>query len=245
MQRERLVGTLFVSGTTVLYVGPLIASRGHAHHAAQIVIAPGGVAIEDRAGGRVRARMAVIPPRMPHGHAACDHGALLYLDGDDAISRALAREADPRCAAWRCDDGAVAVPREPTPAMARALIAAIRATLEPARLPRPRHPATRRMCAALDRDGAVELARLAREAGLSPRQMRHAFARDIGLPMRAYVRWRRLRRAIAAVEAGASLSAAAIAAGFADSAHLTRVFRAQFGMTPSQGLGAVRWRSLD
>lgn len=242
---ERLVGTMFVSGTTILYVGPLVASHRHAHHAAQIVIAPDGLAIEDGAGGRVRARAAIIPPRMPHGHGACAHAALLYLDGDDAASRAIARDAVPRCATWVRDALAVRVPTAPTPAIARAWIAEIRAAVEPARPPGPRHPATRRMCAYLDASDDVDLARLSHDAGLSPRQMRHAFARDIGLPMRAYVRWKRLRRAIVAVEAGASLSTAATAAGFADSAHLTRVFRAQFGMTPTQGLSAVTWRTLD
>ncbi|MCP3143270.1 helix-turn-helix domain-containing protein [Pyxidicoccus xibeiensis] len=111
--------------------------------------------------------------------------------------------------------------------------------------PEPRHPAARRMCAYLDGAEDINLASLSHEAGLSPRQMRHAFARDIGLPMRAYLRWKRLRRAITAVEEGASLSAAAAAAGFADSAHLTRVFREQFGMTPTQGLSSVSWRTLD
>jgi AraC-like DNA-binding protein len=101
------------------------------------------------------------------------------------------------------------------------------------------------MCAYLDGSDHVDLAKLSHEAGLSPRQMRHAFARDVGLPMRAYLRWKRLRRAIVAVEEGASLSAAAASAGFADSAHLTRVFREQFGMTPSQGLTSVTWRTLD
>jgi len=242
---ERLVGTMFVSGATVLYVGPLVASKRHAHHAAQIVIAPQGLAIEDSAGGRVRAHTAIIPPRVPHGHGACPHAALLYLDGDDAASRALARDAGPSCETWRRDALEVRVPDAPTPAMARALMAAIRDAIEPARPPGPRHPATRRMCAYLDASNDVDLARLSHDAGLSPRQMRHAFARDIGLPMRAYVRWKRLRRAIVAVEAGASLSVAAAAAGFADSAHLTRVFRAQFGMTPTQGLRAVTWQTLD
>jgi AraC-like DNA-binding protein len=100
------------------------------------------------------------------------------------------------------------------------------------------------MCAALDRADDVDLARLSREAGLSPRQMRHAFARDVGIPMRAYLRWKRVRRAVAAVEAGANLSAAAVAAGFADSAHLSRVFRQHFGMAPAQGMHSVRWRTL-
>ena len=242
---ERLVGTMFVSGATVLYVGPLVMSNRHTHHAAQIVIAPQGLALGDGAGGRIRARTAIIPPRMPHSHGACDNAALLYLDGDDAASRALARDAEATCETWRCDALDIRVPHTPTPAMARALITAIRAAIEPARAPVPRHPATRRMCAYLDASDDIDLARLSHDAGLSPRQMRHAFARDIGLPMRAYVRWKRLRRAIIAVEAGASLSTAATAAGFADSAHLTRVFRAQFGMTPTQGLSAVTWRTLD
>ena len=101
------------------------------------------------------------------------------------------------------------------------------------------------MCALLDSRDRVELANLSYEAGLSPRQMREIFARDVGLPMRAYVRWKRLRRAIAAVMEGASLSAAAVSAGFADSAHLTRVFREQFGVAPSQGLRSVSWKTLD
>jgi AraC-like DNA-binding protein len=245
MDSRRLDGTLFVSGTRVLYVGSLVASAHHAHHAAQLVIAPQGLDLEDGANGRVRAAAAVIPPRMRHGHGACAHAAVLFVDGDDLASRALARDAEPRCETWSRDTLAVSVPRNPTPEMARALMDTILSAVDLHRPPRPRHPASRRMCAYLDDSDDVSLAHLAREAGLSPRQMRHAFARDVGLPMRAYLRWKRLRRAIAAVEAGASLSAAAVSAGFADSAHLSRVFREQFGMTPTQGLSSVTWRTLD
>lgn len=241
----RLNGTLFVSETRMLYVGPLVATRRHAHHAAQIVIAPQGVTIEDGASGRIHASAAVIPPRLPHAHGACAHAALLFLDGDDVASRALSRDADPRCAAWGRDGLDVSVPRDPTPEMARALMAAILSAVDLPQPPEPRHPAARRMCAYLDGSDEVNLAGLSHEAGLSPRQMRHAFARDVGLPMRAYLRWKRLRRAIAAVEGGASLSAAAASAGFSDSAHLSRVFREQFGMTPTQGLSSITWRTLD
>lgn len=241
----RLSGTVFLSGTRILYVGSLVATKRHAHHATQIVIAPDGITIEDGRGGRTRVRAAVIPPHMPHEHGPCAHAAFMYLDGDDVLSRELARDADPRCATWRRDALDVDVPDNPTPAQARALLAAILDALDVRPPPAVWHPATRRMCAFLDRSDSVDLARLSRDAGLSPRQMRHTFARDVGLPMRAYLRWKRLRRAAAAVEKGADLSAAAAAAGFADSAHLSRVFRAQFGMTPSQGLRSIRWRTLD
>ncbi|WP_305849548.1 helix-turn-helix transcriptional regulator [Pyxidicoccus parkwayensis] len=226
-------------------MGPLVATKRHAHHAAQVVIAPPGLDLEDGADGRIHARAAVIPPRMRHGHGACPHAALLFLDGDDLASRALSRNAEPRCETWGRDTLEVKVPRNPTPEQARALIESILSAVDLHQPPRPRHPAARRMCAYLDGSNPGDLASLSHEAGLSPRQMRHAFARDIGLPMRAYLRWQRLRRAIAAVEEGASLSAAAISAGFADSAHLSRVFREQFGMTPTQGLSSVTWRTLD
>ncbi|WP_437679018.1 helix-turn-helix domain-containing protein [Sorangium sp. So ce131] len=226
-------------------MGPLVATRRHAHHAAQIVIAPQGLYIEDGASGRIHAGTAVIPPRLTHGHGACAHAALLFLDGDDMASRGLSRGAEPRCETWVRDALDVSVPREPTPEMARALMASILSAVDLRQPPEPRHPAARRMCAYLDGADEVDLARLSHEAGLSPRQMRHAFARDVGLPMRVYMRWKRLRRAVAAVEGGASLSAAAASAGFADSAHLSRVFREQFGMTPTQGLSSIRWRTLD
>jgi AraC-like DNA-binding protein len=241
----RLDGTAFLSRTRTLYVGALAATRRHAHHAAQIVIAPEGLDIEDDANGRIRARVVVIPPRLRHGHGACTHAALLHLDGDDVASRALSRNAEPRCETWGRDTFDVSIPRDPTPEQARALIDSILAAVDLRPPPGPRHPAVRRMCAYLDGCDHVDLATLSHEAGLSPRQMRHVFERDVGLPMRAYVRWKRLRRAFAAVMEGASLSAAAASAGFADSAHLSRVCRENFGIAPSQGVGSVTWRTLD
>ncbi|HEY0464225.1 MAG TPA: helix-turn-helix domain-containing protein, partial [Polyangiaceae bacterium] len=200
--------------------------------------------IQDGAQGRIHAHAAIIPPRLPHAHGPCAHAALLFLDGDDLASRRLSRQAEPRCETWRRDTLQLRVPRKPTPESARALVSSILAAVDLPRPPEPRHPAARRMCARLAGSDPVDLASLSREAGLSPRQMRHAFARDVGLSMRAYLRWKRLRRAIAAVEQGASLSDAAAAAGFADSAHLSRVFREQFGMRPTQGLSALSWRTL-
>ena len=45
--------------------------------------------------------------------------------------------------------------------------------------------------------------------------------------------WLRLERAVAVFAAGGSLTDAAHAAGFADSAHLSRTFRRMFGLAPS------------
>jgi len=81
--------------------------------------------------------------------------------------------------------------------------------------------------------GPIRIATLASAAGLSESHFAHLFVQSTGVPVRRYVLWRRLRAAVAAATSGASLTVAAHAAGLADSSHLTRAFRATFGVAPS------------
>lgn len=53
------------------------------------------------------------------------------------------------------------------------------------------------------------------------------------MPMRTYVLWRRLLHVWSLLMRGETLTSAAHAAGFADSAHLSRTARAMFGLPPS------------
>lgn len=69
--------------------------------------------------------------------------------------------------------------------------------------------------------------------GLSPSRLRHLFTEQLGLSFRACVRWPRLQAGMRVVEAGGSLTDAAHAAGCADGAHATRVYREMFGLAPS------------
>ena len=51
----------------------------------------------------------------------------------------------------------------------------------------------------------------------------------------------RLERAAGELAHGRTLTEAAHAAGFADSAHLSRVFRRMFGIAPSDVTAVARW----
>ena len=55
----------------------------------------------------------------------------------------------------------------------------------------------------------------------------------LGMPVRRYLLWLRLRDAIAQLARGVSITTVAHAAGFADAAHLDRTFRRMLGFTPS------------
>ena len=82
-------------------------------------------------------------------------------------------------------------------------------------------------------DGPITLAAVAKAVHRSPSRLAHRFREATGVPLRRYVLWSRLRTATEAAMRGASLTEAAHLAGFADSAHLSRTFRAMFGVAPS------------
>lgn len=70
--------------------------------------------------------------------------------------------------------------------------------------------------------------------GLSPSRLQHLFQKEIGLTPRELRRWHRIQAVTRAVNEGDNLTTAAHRAGFVDSAHLCRAFRASFGVEPSR-----------
>lgn len=74
-------------------------------------------------------------------------------------------------------------------------------------------------------------AEVAASLSLSESRFRHLFRQEMGIAWRPWLRWRRLLCAILILRQGGSATDAAHAAGFADSAHLSRTFRLAFGIT--------------
>lgn len=83
-------------------------------------------------------------------------------------------------------------------------------------------------------DNLISAGAVATEVALSPSRFAHLFRDQVGIPMRRYLSWLRLRNAVRLLGAGESLTTIAHAAGFADAAHFTRTFRQMFGMAPSE-----------
>ena len=79
----------------------------------------------------------------------------------------------------------------------------------------------------------ITAAACARQLNLSSSRFLHRFRAHTGLPLRPYLRWRRLLLALREAMQGRTLTEAAHAAGFADAAHFTRTFRRHFGLAPS------------
>jgi AraC-like DNA-binding protein len=231
---------------------PLVATRGpgarsapHAHHAIHVLLALDGE-LRVRRGGAARWATApgvVTAPDVAHAIDASDGEVLLvFLDPESDAGQslralvprglrlvtagerdALARDAEPaaimgeRGAAW-CRRAVTLLGGDGTAAR-RAIHPGVRKLL--------------RQLAALPPDADRSLDGLAAMVRLSPGRLMHVFTQSIGIPLRPYLAWLKIQRAAAAIAAGAPLTDAAIGAGFADGAHMTRTFRRMFGMSPS------------
>lgn len=84
------------------------------------------------------------------------------------------------------------------------------------------------------------LATLAQTLELSPHRLSNIVKASTGLPLRAHIRWLRLQAAFEALTAGSTLSVAAQAAGFSDTAYLVNNFRHVFGASPNRFLPDLR-----
>jgi AraC-like DNA-binding protein len=80
----------------------------------------------------------------------------------------------------------------------------------------------------------VSLHELARLTGLSPYHLNRSFCRKIGMPPHAYQLHVRIARAKSALRTGSSIARVALATGFADQSHFTRVFKRLVGDTPAR-----------
>jgi AraC-like DNA-binding protein len=234
-------GRLFLGPGLVLYLGPGGHAEPHAHAAVQLVLGDAVRVTVD--GATTTTRAALIHAGVTHAFDADGRIALLLVERHGAAGRALDRVEEASVVEGLALPGET-VSADEALAFARALLRALGVDLVGPRPSREVRAAIEYVESSLD--GVPSLMEAARRTGLSPSRLTHRFAREAGLPFRRFVLWARVRRAVEAARAGHNLSEAAVEAGFADGAHLSRTFRAMFGLPPSEVLPVVEivgaWR---
>lgn len=218
----------------------------HSHYAIQLAIgAPAGLRVQfGRQGAWQSCAAALVPSRGIHSIDvnACDMSIVLFIEPETPAGKALAARLQGGLELLDTDTVAVGAKRlerawrverryEAVKAVCMQLVQEVSQTA-------PREPSDPRVLAAVEyirqRVGQpVSLPEVARAANLSPERFRHLFVEETGMPLRSYVLWRRLLHVWSLLMKGETLSGAAHAAGFADSAHLSRTARTMFGLPPS------------
>lgn len=227
-----------------VWVGRSDEAGFHDHHAIQI-----GMTLE---GGQLRLRgpdsdwseyaAAIVAANQPH---AFEGGgklvALIFAEPESREGRILKQ---------RCGNGIRGLDADLLSDQADALASAFHQHLPSDELvrraqavitrltalePLPAQPRDRRIARATELirarlDQAISMADIAQTAHLSPERFRHLFLEQTGIRFRPYVLWLRMELAVAAYAGGVSLTDAAQAGGFADSAHFSRNFKRMFGV---------------
>lgn len=231
------------------FLGKAGALPAHAHQAIQICFL-----FE----GRIRLRttnhdpwidydLAIVPSRHSHGMdgSRVHYGATLFIEPETREGRALTERY--------LRDGAIAnVDRTPVdtilfelraafleqrgrPAIVELALRVVRSLTQHSE---PSITSDERILRAVryvndHLSSSITLKEVAGVACLSPSRFRHLFAEQTGMGLRPYVLWRRFVSVWERRMNGESLSTAAHAAGFADSAHLARTSRRMIGIPPS------------
>ena len=243
VQLPTWAGRVVLGDGLVAYDGPGSVADRHVHHSVQLVWSFGRPVTVELSRRSLRRTAMLVPAGEPHRVTASDDALLLVLvepagrqgrllqraandlNGTD-LAGALPTpgrsfDSDAASFATACEDlvaSLVGGERRSVTAELRLEVRAAIAHIN-ARL-----------------DGVPRLTEAAAVAGISASRLTHLFSEQVGTPFRRYVLWARLRRVAEDVQAGWDLTGAAAAAGFSDSAHLSRVFRSTFGLAPSQVL---------
>lgn len=111
-----------------------------------------------------------------------------------------------------------------------------RSETTPLGLPLPKDPRARRLAGTLLAQPATQqpLADLARDAAASVRTLQRLFATQTGLSIEAWRTRARLQHGLVQLTTGASVTAAALDAGYASPSAFIAAFKATFGVTPAR-----------
>ncbi|MEU6715822.1 helix-turn-helix domain-containing protein [Nonomuraea sp. NPDC046802] len=235
-----------------LYAGPSLRLGPHSGAVACVAVGVDAPFTVRRTSGELRARTALIPPRVRHHLiAGGERMVFLYLDPGSAEDRACRA----RFAAG--DHGVLTGHESEAGLLVRA--AAISAHSpdqeitdwtaeatghEAASFTDPRIAAA--MCRLIGADQPLPAALLAAELGLSESRFLRLFSDRTGTSYRRFRLWAQMHRAARALAEGANLTRAAADGYFASPSHFSTAFHAMFGLPPSALLSrSLTIRCLD
>jgi len=236
--------TAFAWPAALFVWGPGSWSDLHRHHSVQLVMALQRT-IRFRTSRRGRwttCRAVLVRPDARHEIDARNTDVLIgFVDAESDLAGALTANSGVSevavvpagtIARWRAALG------EADSLTAERVEPWVRGTLlrqpQPPRLDRRIRQVLRTLPGRLADADPVSLQSVATSVGLSPSRFMHLFTASVGIPLRPYILWLRLQRGAGVLARKRSVTDAAYAAGFSDSAHFTRTFRRMLGATPRQ-----------
>ncbi|WP_135209775.1 helix-turn-helix transcriptional regulator [Vitreimonas flagellata] len=217
----------------------------HSHHAIQAFAGPHALLVD--ASGQHHGQGFVAPANLAHRATAAYPSSFLYVDPDSPSGRRIAHAIGDRISVLspvQAEELATIVETsiadedaDPSERLAHLLGAAEIAPTRDARIGRA-------LAAFHESEAPLDARAIARALNLSQSRAAHLFRDEIGMPIRSFLLWSKLRRAMTGVAQGLSLTEAAHHGGFADSAHFSRTCVRMFGASPLTITGAIKFDEM-
>ncbi|ULN49634.1 helix-turn-helix domain-containing protein [Mycolicibacterium goodii] len=216
-----------------LYSGPALGLQPHSGSVWCLAVGIAAPLTVDVEGHRIRARTALIPPRVTHHLVMTGPLVSCYLDPASHRTGSCRRQFDSVVhgigIGHRREEHLLTPPADDLSAVrwldtaAPSMIHEVDTRIELAAKQIREDPGT-----------VVPAGDLAAAAGLSESRFLHLFRAEVGTSLRRYRMWCRLLRAGALLAAGHDLTTAAVDSGFASPSHLADRFKSTFGLSASR-----------
>jgi AraC-like DNA-binding protein len=226
---------LLLSNGFTVFVGSAIDASEHAHHAIQVTFGLSGT-FRIRVGGvDMETESLVLSKNIEHRFAAGGSRILLILiEPESSLGRQIAsRMTAPyqELPYARGDLGDIDYREDRGGSAIATLKAYLQRSLCLEDEPRAYDERVAAVLSFIKRSNYVgKIKPLAELARLSESRLAHLFRSQAGISLKYYILWEKLNAGVACVTRGSSLTEAAYAAGFADSAHMSRTFKRMFGV---------------
>jgi AraC-like DNA-binding protein len=226
---------LLLSNGFTVFVGSVMDASEHAHHAIQVTLGLTGAFKIWIDGKEKETESLVLSKDVKHRFTAAGSRILLILiEPESSLGRRIvSRMTTPyqELPYARGDLGDIDYRRDDGKAAVQALKAYLRRSLRLGDVPSGYDGRVSTVLSFIKRKKYVgKIKPLAELACLSESRLAHLFRVQAGISLKYYLLWEKLTVGVDCVTRGSSLTEAAYAAGFSDSAHMSRTFKRMFGI---------------
>lgn len=214
------------------FISPAIHTDRHKHHALEVIVSmKGEIQIADAFGNTFTSQAAVVLPDQLHQTITTGEAAFIFIEPESDLANAI-------LTAFK--------PTQSVQSIVNRISEADRKTFTEGHIPSKFIKTIKSLNLIDDRiQTATDFIRshitthefslemLAEIACLSTSRFTHLFKAQVGIPIRPFILWCRMRVALTAVLSGMTLTQSAYQAGFSDTSHLSRTFMDMFGVNPS------------
>lgn len=231
-----MLPVLFIWDSKAMYLGPSFDNGTHSHNAYQVVVALDGTTRVEIDGIWLENTIFVIRPNTKHRVQFFGVVAVLLMDaevttrGDDFIATRLRPDTLSELKACYAElyssEQALAVYKKVTAEVGLA-VDILNSSIDD-RIKKCLNFINQN----LNENLSMEM--VCRLNGISESSFSHLFSKEVGIPFRRYVLWKRIKESISLyLKGNKSLTDVSLEMGFSDQAHFTKSFRDVFGVKPT------------